>query len=168
MPNKHNQQQLIMLQDNLSRAKAFAIVDYQGTTVSEQVRLRSMLQQAGAQLVVAKNTLVALALKNDEFADSLKGMNAFIFSYQDEVEGFKQIVAFHEDTKKLVIKRGLLDDRVLSSAEILELSKLPTKHQLIGMLLARLNGPAFGLVSVLKASQRKLVYVLKAISEKEN
>ncbi|MBU0578807.1 50S ribosomal protein L10 [Patescibacteria group bacterium] len=166
MPNQHNQDQLQMLKDKLSKAKAFAIVNYQGTSASDQVKLRSQLKAAGAEFVVAKNTLVGLALENKEFSDSLNGMSAIIFSYEDEVAGFKQIVDFHQEIDKLEIKQGGIDDRVLSAVEILELSKLPSKDQLIATLIARIKGPAFGLVNVLTASQKNLVYVLKALSEK--
>ncbi len=168
MPNQHNQDQLKMLQEKLSRAKSFAIVNYDGTSAADQVKLRAALKEAGAEFVVAKNTLVGLALENKSFAESLNGMNAIVFSYEDEVSGFKQIVNFHEEEKKLEIKQGGMNDKVLSIEEVFELSKLPSKDQLIATLIARIQGPASGLVNVLKASQKSLVYVLKAISEKEN
>ncbi len=167
MPNQHNQDQLTMLKDKLSKAKAFAIVNYEGTSVSDQVKLRGELKKAGAEFIVAKNTLVSLALDNQEFADSLNGMNAIIFSYEDEIAGFKQVVNFHEEENKLEIRQGGMDDKVLSTEEILELSKLPSKDELIATLISRIQGPAYGLVNVLSASQKNLVYVLKAISEKE-
>ncbi|MBU0576814.1 50S ribosomal protein L10 [Patescibacteria group bacterium] len=168
MPNQHNQAQLEMLKDKLGKAKAFAIVNYQGTTVADQAKLRTALKTAGAEFVVAKNTLVGLALENQDFSESLNGMNAIVFSYDDEVAGFKQVVNFHKEVDKLEIKQGGMNDKVLSSAEIFKLSKLPSKDELIVTLIARIKGPAFGLVNVLVASQKKLVYVLKAISEKEN
>jgi large subunit ribosomal protein L10 len=168
MPNKHNQSQLEMLKEKLSKAKAFAIVNYEGTSAADQVKLRGALKSAGAEFVVARNTLVNLALENKDFSESLSGMNAIIFSYDDEIAGFKQIVNFHEEHDKLEIKQGGMDDKVLTAEEILELSKLPSKDELIATLIARIKGPAFGLVNVLQASQRKLVYVLKAVSQKEN
>ena len=90
-----------------------------------------------------------------------------VFSYEDEVAGFKQIVNFHEEADKLEIKQGGMNDKVLSSQEILELSKLPSKNELIATLITRIKGPAFGLVNVLQAGQKNLVYVLKAITDSE-
>lgn len=168
MPNQHNQDQLAMLKEKLSRAKSFAIVNYEGTSADDQVKLRSALTAAGAEMVVAKNTLVGLTLDNKEFADSLNGMNAIVFSYEDEISGFKQVVNFHEEADKLEIKQGGMEGKVLSAEEIMELSKLPSKDELIATLIARIQGPAHGLVNVLSATSKNLVYVLKAISEKEN
>lgn len=167
MPNQKNQQQLDMLKDKLTKAKAVAIVNYEGTTVADQVTLRAKLQAIGAEFLVAKNTLINLTLDKAEFAESLEGMNGIVFSYEDEVAGFKELVQFHKDTEKLTIRQGLLDDRVLSADQIAEISKLPSKTELIGVLMARLQSPAFGLVNVLKAGQRNLVYVLKAIADKQ-
>ncbi len=167
MPNQHNQDQLQMLKDKLSKAKAFAIVNYEGTTATDQVKLHVELKNAGAEFIVAKNTLIKLALENKDFSESLNGMNAIVFSYEDEVAGFKQIVNFHEEADKLEIKQGGMNDKVLSSQEILELSKLPSKNELIATLIARIKGPAFGLVNVLQAGQKNLVYVLKAITDSE-
>lgn len=168
MPNQHNQDQVQMLKDKLGKAKSFAIVNYEGTSADDQVELRAKLKAAGAEFLVAKNTLVSLALENKDFAESLQGMNAIVFSYEDEVAGFKQIVDFHEEADKLEIKQGGMDDKVLSVEEILELSKLPSKDQLIATLISRIQGPAYGLVNVLSASQKNLVYVLNTISERDN
>lgn len=168
MPNQHNQDQLQMLKDKLSKAKSFAIVNYEGTSAEDQVKLRTALRDAGAEMVVAKNTLVALTLENKDFAESLNGMNAIVFSYEDEVSGFKQIVNFHDEAEKLEIKQGGMEGKVLSAGEILELSKLPSKDELIATLIARIQGPTSGLVNVLSASAKNLVYVLKAVLEKEN
>lgn len=166
MPNKHNQQQVEMLKDKLSKAKSFAIVNYEGTSVADQVELRAMLREAGSEFTVAKNTLISLAVENEEVSEVLNGMNAIIFSYDDEVAGFKQVVNFHEDKEKLEILKGKMDDKVLSPAEIMELSKLPSKDELIGQLIARIKGPAYGLANVLSATSRDLVYVLKAVADK--
>lgn len=168
MPNQQNQDQLAQLKEKLEKAKSFAIVNYEGTTVADQVKLRGELKKAGAELTVAKNTLMNLAIENPDFADSLKGMNAIVFSYEDEIAAFKQIVEFHDESEKLEIKQGQMEDKVLSSAEIFELSKLPSKSELISTLISRIQGPAHGLVNVLSASQKNLVYVLKAISDKED
>lgn len=167
MPNQKNLQQVELLKDKISQAKAIAIVNYEGTSVNDQVELRAKLNEVGAEFLVAKNTLISIALDKKELTDSLDGMNAIVFSYEDEISGFKELFSFHQDTKKLTIKQGVMDDRVLSAAEVEELSKLPGKNELISMLIARIQGPAFGLVNVLKAGQKDLVYVLKAISKKE-
>ena len=166
MPNAKNQQQLEMLQAKLAQAESVAIVQYDGTTVNDQVDLRAQLREAGAELLVAKNTLIDLAVGKDRLIDSLSGMNAIVFSYDDPVAGVKALFKFHDETDKLTIKQGYMEDKVLSYAELESLSKLPGKEELMVMLIQRLNSPGQGMVNVLKAGTRDLVNVLKAVADK--
>lgn len=165
MPSQKNQQRLEVLKEKLKQSKAFAIVNYEGTNVADQVELRAKLSEAGAEFFVSKNTLIELALENEELVEVLSGMNAIVFSYDDQVSAFKQVVDFHEETDKLELKKGWMQDRVLGVEEMLKLSKLPSKDELIGQLMAQLQGPASGLVSVLQAGQKDLLYVLKEIKD---
>lgn len=167
MPNKHNQQQVEIIQEKLSRAKSVAVVDYSGTNVKEQVELRSSLMDAGSEMFVTKNTLIDIAAGKGKLTDSLSGMNAIVLCYEDAVAGLKKLFEFQKKTNKLTIKQGLYEDRVMSASEIETLSKLPSKEELISTLISRLQGPAYGLVNVLKAGQRDLVYALKAVAEKK-
>jgi len=60
-----------------------------------------------------------------------------------------------------------MEDKVLSLSEVEKLSKLPSKSELIVMLIQRLKGPGQGLVNTLTAKSKDLVYVLKAIADKK-
>lgn len=166
MPSQKNQKQVEILKQKLEKAQSVAIVDYSGTTVNDQVKLRSAITAAGGEMLVAKNTLIDLAIGKGKVSESLEGMNAIVFSYNDAVSALKKLFDFHKEEKKLTIKQGYMDEKVLSSDEVKALSQLPGKEELIGMLLNRLQAPATGLVNVLKAGQRDLVYALKAIAEK--
>ena len=166
MPNKKNQQQVKMLQEKVAKAASLAIVDYSGTTGNDQVALRAQIAEAGGEVLVAKNTLIDIAVGKGKLTDSLSGMSAVIFSYSDAVAALKALFSFQKDSGKLVVKQGFMDDAVLSAQEVENLSKLPGKSELISMLIRTLQAPATGMVNVLKAGQRDLVYVLKAISEK--
>ena len=166
MPSQKNQEQVEILKKKLEKAQSVAIVDFSGTTVNDQVKLRSAITAAGGEMLVAKNTLIDIAIGKGKVSESLEGMNAVVFSYDDAVSALKKLFDFHKDAQKLTIKQGVMDDKVLSPAEVEALSKLPSRDELISMLLNRLQSPATGLVNVLKAGQRDLVYALKAIAQK--
>jgi len=119
--------------------------------------------------LVAKNTLIDIVVGKGKVSDSLTGMNALVLSYQDAVSAMKKLFAFQKDTDKLVIKQGYMpeDDKTLSPDEVKQLSQMPSKNELISMLISRIQSPAYGLVNVLKANQRNLVYALKAIADKK-
>ncbi len=168
MPNQKNQQMVQSLKDKIAAAKSLAIVDYSGTSANDQVAFRQKIAEAGGEVLVTKNTLIDIAIGKGKLSESLEGMNAVVFSNNDEVAAIKALFDFHKDSEKLEIKQGYMEDKVLSAAEVEALSKLPGKSELISMLIRTLQSPATGLVNVLKANQRDLVYALKAIAEKGN
>ena len=171
MPSTYNQQQLDLIKEKLAVAKSVAIIDYSGTDGNDQVKLRSMIKQANGEMFVTKNTLINLAVGEEALKKSLVGMNALVISYEDEVSALKKLFEFKDEVEKLEIKQGLLMDdgkiKILSREEIEQLSRLPGKNELMVMLIQRLQGPASGLVNVLNAGPRNLVYALQAIANQE-
>ena len=171
MPSTYNQQQLDLIKEKLAVAKSVAIIDYSGTDGNDQVKLRSMIKQANGEMFVTKNTLINLAVGEETLKKSLVGMNALVISYEDEVSALKKLFEFKDEVEKLEIKQGLLMDdgkiKILSYEEVEQLSRLPDKNELMVMLIQRLQGPASGLVNVLNAGPRNLVYALQAIADQE-
>lgn len=168
MPNSKNVQGVKTLQEKFAQAKSAVVVNYEGTSVNDQVELRSALTKVGGEMFVTKNTLIDLAAGKGKLTDSLQGMNAIIFSYEDAIVALKELFKFHEDTEKLTIKQGIMDDKILSPEEVEALSKLPSKQELLATLISRLKGPSYGLVNVLKAGSRDLVYALRAIRDQKS
>ncbi len=167
MPNQHNQEQIKIVQEKLDRAASMVVIDYAGTNVKDLTELRAALVEAGGEMFVTKNTLIDIAVGKGKLSESLQGMSAAIFSYNDPVAAIKALVQFHDDKELLTIKQGYMDGKVLSVEEVKALSKLPGKNEMIVMLIQRLKSPGQGLVNVLKANARNLVYVMKAIADKK-
>lgn len=168
MPSKANIEEIKVIQEKIDRAKSLVIVDYSGTSVNDLTTLREALREAGGEMFVSKNTLIDIAVGKGKLTESLSGMNALVFSYNDAVAGLKALFDFHKKSDKLSIKQGYSDEKVLSIAEIEALSQLPSKNELVVMLIQRLKGPGQGLVNTLSAKSKDLVYVLKAIADKKN
>jgi len=167
MPSKDNLEQVKIIQEKIDRAKSLVIVDYSGSSVNDLTTLRNELKEAGGEMFVTKNTLIDIALGKGKVSESLTGMNAIVFSYEDAVSGLKALFDFHKDQDKLSIKQGFMEDKVLSVDEVEALSKLPSKSELVVMLIQRLKSPGQGLVNTLTAKTKDLVYVLKAIADKK-
>jgi large subunit ribosomal protein L10 len=169
MPSNYNQQQVATIKDKRDKAKSIFIIDYSGTNANEQVELRAAVREAGGEIFVSKNTLMKIALDNEQLVEALTGMNALVFSYEDVVTALKKIYDFHQEQEKLEIKKGWLaaDDKVLDTAALQKLSQLPSKEELIVQLIQQIKGPAYGLANVLQAGQRNLVYALQAISQQK-
>ena len=179
MPNQKNIQQLTDIEEKLSRSKSVVIAGYPGLDVATQTELRAKIREAGGELNIAKNTLIRLALQNrlkdlpESLKEALQGPSAILYGFDDAVSATKAIVEFQKDQSNLKIKAGLLagqedaPDKVLSFEEVKNLAQLPSRLELIAMLVNRLNSPKAGLVNVLAGTQRKFLYALNAIKEKQ-
>jgi len=171
MPNQRNIHQLAEITKKLNDSQAVILTEYAGLTVSEQNLLRAEANQSGGAFMVAKNNLLRLALegKSKELAKDLdtflSGPTAILFS-PDAVSAAKVVSKFAEDHDKLKIKSGVMDDKVITFAEIRALSKLPSREQLLSSLLAQLQAPAQALVRQLQAPIQNFVYGLEAIRAK--
>ena len=85
MANEKNQQTLSSLKGSLTGVETFYVVDYQGLTAGQLGKLRKDIREKGGQLIVAKNTLINLALQDGgrDFADALKGPSAIVVAQDD-------------------------------------------------------------------------------------
>ena len=134
--------------------------------------LRATMAQTGAEVSVAKNTLLKVALKQEKVTDetliqSLQGPNATIFAYTDGIATLKALFDFAKKFELPKIKAGIVDGMVATAEKLLVLSNLPGRDRLLGQFVYTLKSPLTGFANVLGGSQRKMVYALKAIADKK-
>lgn len=167
MPNTKNISQVKLLEEKVARAKSIILTDYAGLSVKQQTKLRAELKNAGGEFIIAKNTLLARVIGKEELRTSLQGQTGVLFSYEDEVKALKALVKFSKDNSLPAIKEGVLEGRVLTHNQVIDLSKLPGKEELIAKMLGSLQAPGNNLASVLKAGIRDLGYVLSSYMKKK-
>ncbi|OGV96500.1 50S ribosomal protein L10 [Microgenomates group bacterium RBG_16_45_19] len=171
MPSQKNLELVSAIEANLDQAQALIIADYSGLNVAAQTDLRLKTKAAGGLFTVAKNRLLALALKNrlsdaaEPLQKVLTGPNAVLYGYTDAAAVAKVLVEFAKDHQSLNIKIGLFkpDILILTADQIKAIATLPTRTELLAQLIGQLNAPLAGLVNVLSGPQRQLVYVLDAL-----
>ena len=171
MTNAKNIASVKQIEDQLDQVKAIFIADYSGLNVSAQQELRIKVKEVGGELKVTKNTLLKLALKNkgvdvDSIASELEGQNITLYATDDPAAPLKVIVDYAKENEKPVIKAGVLGKDILSMAKITQLASLPSKTELIAKLIGQIQAPLAGMVNVLSAPARNLVYALNAIKVK--
>lgn len=158
--------QLNTLTDYFSRAKAVVFADYQGLTMKQLSDLRNSLSEQNAQFVITKNTITEIALKQaGKEVVSLDGPTATLFAYDDEVSPLKTLVKAFKDYEKGKVKGGFLGDNVLDGVAAQKLATLPSKDELRGKTVSVLVAPLRGIVGVLQANLRNLVYALSEIQK---
>ena len=160
------------LNETFTKAKFAAVADYRGLKVTELEKLRRELKKGEAQIQIAKNTLLKLAVKGTEFeglAEFFTGTTAIAVSFEDPVESVKALTGFAKEHKALSIRSAALEGSILSADDVIALSKLPAKPVLQAKLLGTMAAVPTGLVRVLNGVPSNFVYVLQAIKQqKEN
>lgn len=146
------------------------LVDYIGLSVEEATKLRSEFRAAGVDYKVYKNTLTERAIEGmgfDDLKPFLKGPTAIAFGTEDPVAPAKILAKAIKDMKKMEMKAGVVDSKVIDAAGAEALAKLPSKEELIAKMLGSMNAPISNFVGVLNGTMRALVYALNAVAEQK-
>lgn len=171
MANVRNQESFAALREALSGATNFFLVDYQGLTAGGLSDLRSEMRKADARLVVAKNTLINLALKGEghDFESTLKGPTALVLVGADPVGPVKALVEFRKRNDKGIPapKGGVLDGSAIGPERFEDIARLPSKTELYAELLGVLQAAPSNLVGVLGGKLQEFVGILDAKVNKE-
>lgn len=157
--------------DKASRAAAMYFADFTGLTVEEATELRREFRKAGVEYRVVKNTLAKKALERvtgyDRVYEKLVGPTGIAFSYDDAVAPAKIIKKFSEKSGKLKLKVAVLEKQVFDGSQLDQLSKLPTRPELMAGVVGSIHAPITGIVGAIGAVMRDLVYVIDAIEKKK-
>ncbi len=169
MPKTRVQKELTVqkLTDKLNRANSVVFTDYQGLNMAQLSELREKLQEVGAEFTITKNNLLKIAAKEAELnqidPNMFEGPTATLFSYDDELSSLKILTKALKDFSKGSVKSGVLEGEVLDAFKIQTLAALPSKDELRAKVVGSLGAPLYGIVGVLQANIRNLVYALDQV-----
>ena len=158
------------ISDRVAKAKVAIVTDYRGLTVAEITDLRRQLQKEGADYTVVKNTLTKRAIKDtpyDGLEKLLEGPSAVVFGFEDQVAPAKVLTQFIKKAKKVELRGGILDGKILSPDEVRQLSELPSKEELYAKMLGSINSPATGIVNTVNGVMRALVIAMDGVRKQK-
>jgi large subunit ribosomal protein L10 len=135
---------------------AIVVCDYKGLTHIQLESLRKEAKANNTKVQVAKNTLVAVAVRNAELGDiELSGTNVFLWS-EDQISACKVADKFASTNKeKFIIKSGIIEGQLADLATVNAFAKLPSREQLLGMLAATWMAPITNFTIGLDALRKK-------------
>ncbi|MFN6992056.1 MAG: 50S ribosomal protein L10 [Fervidobacterium sp.] len=178
MLRRPEKEQLVReLTEEFQNSSLVLFSDFRGLTVAQMTKLRRSLREKygnGARLTVAKNTLLRMALKESGYdieshEKALFGPTAVLYVTEgDPVEAIKIYYNFVKENKGAPVCKGIyLEKKFFTGEQLEELSKLPSREQLIAMVLGGIQAPIRGLVTSLSGVLRSVLYALNAIKEKK-
>jgi len=139
-----------VLKGKFTQYNNFYITNTESLTVDQVSKLRRLCFEKNVEMKVAKNTLIKKALESfndDKYAgiyESLHGVTALMFSDSPK-EPAMILTSFRKTNKieKPVLKAALIDTDVFTGDnELVTLTKIKTKNELIGEVIGLLQSPA--------------------------
>lgn len=173
MTREEKTQVVAELTEVISQASGMYFTDFTAMNAEQATKLRVELRKAGLKYKVAKNTLVKIALrdagKSDEAIEkALIGQTGIAFGFDDPVAPARVLKDFAEKNQdKPALKIASVDGVTYPGSALKTIAALPSKKDIMASIVGSVAAPISGLVGVLGALQRDLVYVIDAIEKKK-
>ena len=157
------------IRTRLSGADAAVLTEYRGLTVSQIATLRAALRPAATDYKIFKNTLARRAATDAGLAElvaELEGPVAIAFVRQeggDAVTAAKALRDFARGNPNLIVKGGILGDRLLTTKDVEALAEVPPRDELLARLAGGFQAPLTKAAGLFQAFTRNFAYGLKAL-----
>jgi len=153
----------------VAKAQAIVLAEYRSLSVGHMTDLRKKARSSGVYLRVLKNTLVRRAVADTPFSglsDKMVGPLAYGIS-ADPVAVAKVLHEFSRENDKLVIKGGAMPNVVMTPKQVGDLARMPSRQELLAMLLGTMQAPVAKLARTLNEVPGKFVRTLAAVHDQK-
>jgi large subunit ribosomal protein L10 len=154
------------IRSKLDAADAAVLTEYRGLSVTDLAALRATLRPASTEYKVFKNTLARRAAEDTGLAEIvplLAGPVAIAFVSGDAVLAAKALRDFARTNPSLVLKGGLLNERVLTAGDIEALADVAPREVLLARLAGGFQAPLVKAAGLFQAFTRNMAYGIKAL-----
>jgi len=158
------------LGDRFKDVESVAVINPRGIPASKNNQIRRRLREKGLRMTVVKNTLAKRAVGDGKlkgFDRLLDGPSAVIYG-EASVSTIARLILEEKKTDDKIELRGIFFDGELYVGDkgVEQVSKLPTREEAIGQLVALILSPGKNLAGAIKSPGSKLASILKTIEEK--
>jgi large subunit ribosomal protein L10 len=157
------------VREKLEHSSAALLTEYRGLNMAANTTLRRSIREAGGEYKIYKNTLVRFAARDLGIdADQLlTGPTAIAFVEGDVAAVAKALREYGKTNPALVVKGGLLGNRVIDADGVNALADLPPREQLLSQIAGLFAAPAQQFAGLLDALPRSFSYALGALIDKK-
>jgi len=132
----------------------YYLVDYKRMTVAQAVELRKLMRKNGYAYKVIKNRLALRAL-GDRCPEALRPYfqkpTAVAFAAKEPIALARILRDFSNQGKVLAVKGGQVEGRPMPGGRFDEVSRLPSREELLGRLAGMMAHPLRRLLGTLRA-----------------
>lgn len=153
----------------LARAQSVVLAEYRSLRVEEMTELRRKARGSGVYLRVLKNSLARRAVADTPFkglAEQMVGPLAYGIS-SDPIAAAKVLQEFAKAHDRLVIKAGAMPNVLMSAKEVASLALMPSRQELLAVLLGTMQAPVAKLARTLNEVPGKFARTLAAVRDQK-
>ena len=169
MNRKQKEKVVDDLSQIFSNSGVVLVAHYTGLTVSEISELRNLMRESNCGVRVAKNRLSKIALEgkaNAKISEFLNGQTVLLFS-EDPVAAAKISVKFSKSNENLKLIGGSLGEEILDLDGIINLSKLPSREELVAEIVGLIGSSGSTLSQLVGSPGSNIAGITAAIEEKK-
>lgn len=159
-----------VLKQLFGEVKDFIFTDYRGLTVEQISTLRHKLREQDAEYKVIKNNFAKIAFQQmkspDAVSEYLVGPTAIALSKGEATPVVKSLVDFARESS-VQVKGGLISGQVFDAKQVEAFSRLPSRPELLSILMRTMNAPLQNMVYVMNGVTTKLARTLQAVADKK-
>ena len=154
----------------LGDAEGVAVINPRGIDAIKNNLIRRRLRAKGVRMTVVKNTLAKRAVGDGKlkgFDALLDGPSAVIYGEASIATIARLILDEKKNDDKIELRGVFFDGEIyLGDKGMEQVSKLPTREEAIGQVVALILAPGSKLAGTLKGQAGKIAALIKAIEEK--
>ena len=156
------------IREELGENKELLVVDASGLDGVTANQMRLALQEKGVTLLGVKNALANRALVDlgvEGMDEVLSGPSTLVWGGEDIVQLSKEMTKWAKEVDEFQIKGGTVDGQVLDAKGVDDLSKSPSRLELIGQIAGLVLSPGAKLAGALLGPGGTISGQLKKMSE---
>jgi large subunit ribosomal protein L10 len=169
VPSKEKIEKVKQIRKWFDSADSLIVMHYVGLKVSEAAEIRAQIKGGGNELRVLKNTLTKIALDGTDksaLTDVIDGPTAVVFVNEDLAGTARILKEFSKGRKGIYFQGGMLGSRLLNAGDVDSISTLPPRDVLLAQMAGLISGQLSGIVSIVVAPARKMLSLMRALSDK--
>ena len=155
--------------EGLQSAPLVIVAGFRGTKVNQVNQLRRVLRENNITLRVVKNSLARIALDGtgmEVLASHFVGMTAMFLSGEEAISAAKFLRTTLAGDPTLQVIAGDYQGEGFVGDAVKGIADLPSREDLLSMLLRTMQEPASQILNVLQAPARDLVNLLQNFETK--